>query len=122
MKLVIQTPIADDILKLEDLKKVIEESFGAIAVTCPENNKPQNFSKVFEGKTPFRDTVLTAQNEPKMFVMNSVKDSDWLYLLWAFPSDKKNELKRSFTLIGKLLEIENEGSICKHLVDEGLIH
>jgi len=25
-------------------------------------------------------------------------------------------------LVGKLLEIENEGSICKHLVDAGLIH
>jgi len=24
--------------------------------------------------------------------------------------------------VGKLLEIENEGSICKHLVDAGLIH
>jgi len=88
MKLVIQTPIAEGILCLDELKQTIHDSFGAIPVTCPENNHPQNFAKCFEGKTPFANSILTEKSNPKVLVMNSVKDSDWLYLLWAFPSDQ----------------------------------
>lgn len=81
-----------------------------------------SFTSLYKDRIPFSNTQLRGIEGAKMFVMNAKKDSDWLHLAWTFPPDCKHDVKRSLTLISRLLEIESKGSICKTLVEQGLIH